>query len=270
MNIFNKLLNHYKTPPREPLYLKMIDYAVEDNMTIIDIGSDDGYETAYILKKYPNISKIHLVEPDTKNIDNIKLNLRKGSNQKVVLYNLAISDNDYIGDFFISKTKSNLNASFKLDDSFNKIQVEYLSLDSFISQNNILSPILIMMDIEGQEVEVLHGLSKIIDKLKNVKILMEVHPHTYTDEHSLEKILSVYFNSGFKPTRVESAGCPDPEKFTENNMYPSIIEGKRALYDNPTFNFVLKYACHPHDNPIDYEPWVTKKIVRSLLIEKNR
>ena len=99
----------------------MIDHAVEDNMTIIDIGSDDGYETAYILKKYPNISKIHLVEPDTKNIDNIKLNLRKGSNQKVVLYNLAISDNDYIGDFFISQLGFNnhdINANEELISFF--------------------------------------------------------------------------------------------------------------------------------------------------------
>ena len=53
-------------------------------------------------------------------------------------------------------------------------------------------------------------------------------------------------------------------------MYPLIIKGKRALYDNPTVDFVLKYACHAHENPIDYKPWVTKKIVRSLLIEKNR
>ena len=125
-----------------------------------------------------------------------------------------------------------------------------------------------MMDIEGQEVEVLHSLLNILDNLISVKILMEVHPHLYSDEHSLEKILNIYFNNGFKSTKIESAGCQIPEKFKENNMKPYFINGYRALYDNPTNDFVLKYACHPHDNPIDYDPWITKKIVRSLLIEK--
>ena len=72
------------------------------------------------------------------------------------------------------------------------------------------------------------------------------------------------------PRLIESAGCPVPERFRENNLNPIAIEGNRALFENPTTNFVLKYACHPHDNPIDYDPWVTKKIVRSLLIEKSK
>ena len=34
----------------------MIDHAIVDNMIIIDIGSNDGFESSYILKKYPKIS----------------------------------------------------------------------------------------------------------------------------------------------------------------------------------------------------------------------
>ena len=35
------------------------------------------------------------------------------------------------------------------------------------------------MDIEGQEVKVLESLLTILDKLKSVKILFEVHPQFY-------------------------------------------------------------------------------------------
>ena len=69
-----------------------------------------------------------------------------------------------------------------------------------------------------------------------VSFSLEINQHTETVENA----------NIFKPTKIESAGCPIPEKFTENNMYPSIIEGKRALYDDPTIDFVLKYALYYH------------------------
>ena len=80
----------------------MIDHAIVDNMIIIDIGSNDGFESSYILKKYPKISAIHLVEPDINNIHNIKQKISKADN-KVIIHNLAIADRDYSGDFYVSR-----------------------------------------------------------------------------------------------------------------------------------------------------------------------
>jgi FkbM family methyltransferase len=261
LKLFNRI--------REPNYLRMIDASISDNLTIIDVGSDDGYESNYILKKYSQISKIHLVEPSNYNLNKVKKKIPKKHLENIEYHNFAISNKDYLGDFYISSKSPNMNSPYIMDESVYSEKILFKTLSTFIIENNIVSPILIMMDIEGQEVEVLEGLLNVIDQIDEIKILMEVHPHHYNSIHSLEKILSLYFENNFNPLLIESAGSPTPEKFKEKSMVPIIVNGNRALYQKPSKNFVLRYACHPHENSINYDPWVTKKIVRSVLIEKN-
>lgn len=251
---------------REPLYKKMIDYCISEKMNIIDIGSSDGEESKYILKNFPLISKIDLVEPDINNLLIVKKNISKKFKKKINYYNFGLSNKNYKGEFFVSSINSNLNSIIKRDESFNKISTDFVDIKSFVENNGISSPLLIMMDIEGQEVKILEGLFPIIDKIKKINILFEVHPPMYNNNNSLEKILTKYFNSGFKTKLVESAGTPIPPKFEENSMVPILIKGKRALYKNPDNSFILKYACYPTISPINYEPWFDKKIIRSILI----
>ena len=258
------IIFYYKE--REPLYKKMIDYSISEKINIIDIGSSDGEESKYILKKFPSISKIHLVEPDINNLSVVKKNISKKFKEKINYYNFGLSNKNYRGDFFVSNINSNLNSIIKRDESFNKITTDFVDIKSFVENNEICSPLLIMMDIEGQEVKVLEGLLPLLDKIKKMKILFEVHPPMYGENNSLEKILIKYFNKGYRTQLVESAGTPIPPKFKEHSMEPILIKGKRALYRNPQNDFILKYACHPIISPINYEPWYDKKIIRSLLI----
>lgn len=259
-----------KSQSREPLFLDMLAYGLGDDfITMIDVGSNDGLETIYALNLKSHKIKVHLLEPDPGNlekcIENIHFACKNSKN--VQFHELAISNKTVEKAYFFRNPKApHLNSATRSDDATESMSIAYTTLDDFFTSQAIESPLLIKMDIEGHEVEVLEGLLKYASTRKKIKILMEIHPHTYSTAHSLENILQKYFDLGFKVSHIESAGLPIPDKFHQEGMQPIKISGKRGLYLNPTNDFVLMAACKEQLNKINDSGKVTKKIVRSLLL----
>ncbi|MGR9046649.1 MAG: FkbM family methyltransferase [Gammaproteobacteria bacterium] len=260
-----------KSAKREPLYLEMLGRGLGDGpMTLISVGSSDGVECMYALQKKHDVT-VHLLEPDPESLELCKKNIFRmfpENENQVYFHNLAVSDREGDGIFFRNPESPNLNSASQTNKANIELNVNYITLDRFIKENNIHPPIMVNMDIEGHEVEVLEGFFEFAKKNSPIKILMEVHPSLYTKEHSLEKTLKKYFAIGFRATYLESAGLPDPEKFKQKGLRPFMTQKSRGLYTNLEEDFVLETACHENFDVIDKSGRMTKKIVRSLLIEK--
>ena len=138
-----RLLKLEKNTIREPLFLEMMTRVVCDGMTLVEVGSDDGFEANFIAKKFPNKSiNFYIVEPDKRNINNIKKNLSKL--KKVVFINKAISNiNKKSGDFYLSKGRSNLNSLSRGGEADQKISVGYVTLDNLMESLNVSSPVMV-------------------------------------------------------------------------------------------------------------------------------
>ena len=72
------------------------------------------------------------------------------------------------------------------------------------------------MDIEGHEVKILDASMEFLKFMKNVYILLEIHPIAYTPDNFYQTLINL-FNIGFDVSLVESAGVPIPKNFKENN-----------------------------------------------------
>ena len=257
---------------REPLFLEMLGRGLgADPITMMSIGSSDGGESLYALKSKGSNVTVHLLEPDPDNLEICRRNLsRKGLlTEKVHFHSLAVSNQISSGCFFRNPDAPHLNSASPADGATEALDVSYVTLDHFVQQHGIQAPVLVNMDIEGHEVEVLEGFIEFAAANSGVKILMEVHPGLYTEEHSFERILKKYFELGYRVSYLESAGVPVPEKFKERAMQPIQIEKRRALYADPDNDFVLDAACHEHLNPVDETGRVSRKIVRSILLERS-
>ena len=125
------------------------------------------------------------------------------------------------------------------------------------------------MDIEGAEVEILESSFEIFSQMTNVSILLEVHPHTYKGD-MMKRILESLFASGFKATLIESAWTQTPELFKDAKLSPAFIYNNRALYKDVDKSIVIAATSHEILNVMDIKPFFTKKIIRSILIEKRR
>jgi FkbM family methyltransferase len=256
---------------REPLFLEMLGRGLGDGpITMISIGSSDGGECLYALERKGRDVTVHLLEPDPGNMEICRRNIgrEKTSATQVHFHPLAVSDRVVSGQFFRNPDAPHLNSASAAGGACEAMDVSYTTLDHFMAQEQIHAPVIVNMDIEGHEVEALEGFLQFASANQGVKILMEVHPGLYTEERSFERVLSKYFELGFRTTYLESAGVPVPEKFKEFSLSPVQVIKHRALYEDLDAAFVLDAACHEHVNPVDETGRVSRKIVRSILIER--
>ena len=182
------------------------------NLTIVDIGANDGLSTNFFLKNFYN-SKIVVFEP-IKNI--IKFNFKKNNQNKVKIINCALGQRQTNSFLFIPYTfffsfKLYLSAyskvfykkshfipnenlkSFYVKNFFYKIlNVKVLRLDHF----NV-NPDIIKLDVEGFEHDVLKGAIKTIKK--NRPVLYIENPSKQIKKFLLKMNYSqYYFNHSFK------------------------------------------------------------------------
>ena len=98
----------------------------------------------------------------------------------------SFNNQKFIEEFEIDNKKLNLT---KNKISYNTLAI---SIDNLMSLNLIDLPKLIKIDVDGNEIEILNGCSKLLDKSEKTSILIETRPST---EKIVEQKLTSY---GFK------------------------------------------------------------------------
>lgn len=160
------------------------------NKTIFDIGTHIGYHSLYFSKLVGEKGKVYAFEPNTFNIERIKINLKENEQVKNIhLKEVALSDRIGTEDFLFSNDIENGTSSGGFLDSsdtiwqkgvytneigFKKIAVKAVTLDSLIDENKNNNPSLLKIDVEGAENLVLKGGISFINTFHPI-ILIEVH-----------------------------------------------------------------------------------------------
>ena len=180
------IVNH-NSPAKDDLFWKETNKEISiclkyDNRktTFVDIGSNEGIWSMLLNKTYADV---HSFEPIKNNFNHLKHNLSNFSNVKI--YNSAISDKKekfemvnnvkpVITDFNCGMTarKENFINAMKLFNNFGSMDVdEFINESCFfetVRSNTLdsysLSPSLIKIDVENDEIKVLNGAKKTIEK----------------------------------------------------------------------------------------------------------
>jgi len=191
---------------KEPETIEWMNEYGSENKIMYDIGANMGIYTIYYAKKFQ--SKVYAFEPNFKNLDllakNIKLNLVE---KQVFLIPNPLCEKFLVSDFFQLRSVGGDGGATFNDESVknmilknhpkekNPIQYKTLgmSLDNLIETNLIVPPDLIKIDVDGNEVDVINGLKKSIQKLKKISLLIETQART--SKNNLEKEL---YNCGLK------------------------------------------------------------------------
>ena len=177
---------------------------------IFDVGSHRGESIDYFIK-LKNLKKIQSFEPQK----DIFLVLKKKykNNNKVILNQIALSQNENYKDFYINDLSSTSGFSRlnkkslwlkiknkilnKKNPIINKIKIRSLTIDKFIKQKKIKKIDLLKIDTEGHELEVLKGALKTIQEHKVKFILIELHFSKMYQNYSKKKIESFLAKNNF-------------------------------------------------------------------------
>lgn len=199
-NVYNHIPQNYLySPPKEITYgswLSLLEGECDiiypnSNDVVYDLGANVGVFTQYFLNK--NVKHIYSFEPTPYLVKN--LNQSFSSNTKVTIFDKAISPITSLIDFNVfSQGVGNTIIDRDKENKTNTIKVQGVNLEEFIQEQNLLSPTIIKMDIEGIEYEVLNNLSD--NFISSVRYFYLEWHENYEDK--ITPIIKRFSNLGFK------------------------------------------------------------------------
>lgn len=155
----------------------------KNNPVILEIGCNNGSNTRWFLEDFEN-PKIHCFEPDPRAIKRFKDNI--GDNNKTTLHKIALSDKNGTVQFHQSDGLPNdsldLKEGWDLSGSIlepykhkdihpwckfkSTIDVESMTLDTFMANVDIDIIDFVWMDVQGAEFRVLSGAQDTLSKIR--------------------------------------------------------------------------------------------------------
>ena len=173
MFITPRYYEHYVKKQFEPYSSEIVKNHLKSDSTFVDVGAHYGYYSLLAYHSCSNI-KIIAIEPVSKSFEILKKNISINLIEKSELYNFAASDVTGFRDFNI--TEASDSASFydhPLTRTIKRIRIKTVRLDDILKDKKID---FIKIDVEGNEIPVLSGLTETIANNEKILLLIEMNP----------------------------------------------------------------------------------------------
>jgi FkbM family methyltransferase len=164
-----------KRPIREVLQTRLAMKQVRRGDVVLDIGAHIGYYTLIFARLVGEEGKVFAFEPDPDNFALLERNVTANGHGNVVLERVAVSNESGKTRFYLSNDISMNPNICNTYSSDRHIEVECVRLDDYFKNygGNIDY---IKMDIEGAEAAAIEGMSDLLERHPNAKIVTEFLP----------------------------------------------------------------------------------------------
>ena len=160
------------------------EFRLQKGIIVVDVGAHYGF---YSIKAASlGALKVIAIEPHPQNFQILSYNKHQNNATNVILYNIALSDSEkqlkfYVGPSSTSGTivEEQVN-NHPIDFDGEYLTVKTRTLDSILAEERI-SPTIIKIDVEGAELQVLHGAINCL-KSSQVKLVVECHSALLTQQ----------------------------------------------------------------------------------------
>lgn len=169
-------------------------YKVKNNDIVLDAGGNVGHLSILFSKKVGANGQVHSFEPDKYNIEAFQKNieLNKELENNISIHDLLLWNENKLVDFEEAGNEGSSAVWFSGKNDV--VKKEAVTIDSWISKNNIEQLDFIKMDIEGAEIEALEGCVETIKKLKPNFAIASYH--IVNDEPTYIKVESFFKKLG--------------------------------------------------------------------------
>lgn len=152
----------------------------KSEISFIDVGAYHGDFTANLLESFPN-SIAALFEPT---IESYKLIQKRFKNNKLIqTFNCALSDEEGIGELYLTPVPATNSLLYPNDISSNKILVTVKTIDNIFKQLGEFKNIdLIKVDAQGNDLKVLFGASNIIKQFSPIILVESIFIKLYQQQ----------------------------------------------------------------------------------------
>ena len=176
-----------KKQAREDLFL--INHNLK-NKVVFDIGTWIGLHTLFFAKSVQPKGKVFSFEPNPFNYKELLRNIGVNNFNNIQTFQLAVGSSEYKDQLIFDSTHrstgsldKNIQTDLMHGNTVEKIEIDVVSLDYFLSKEGLPSPEFIKIDVEGFEFDVLNGMKNILEN-KKPELFIEIHGATIAEKES--------------------------------------------------------------------------------------
>ncbi|HKV06871.1 MAG TPA: FkbM family methyltransferase [Thermoanaerobaculia bacterium] len=173
---------------------------VRPGMTVVDVGAHIGYYTRLLASLVGPSGAVYAFEAHPENFALARRNLGERSGGHVHLFNLAAGDEPGRVRLHLSPGSSNHSLVSGYTEDRGTIEVECVTLDSFLAGCGVGAVDFVKIDVEGAEPRVLAGMSRLLAASPRAALLIELNPRALAcGGSSAEDLLERIGSLGFEP-----------------------------------------------------------------------
>lgn len=160
----------------EPFMTKMVNKEVKEGDVVVDIGASIGYYTLIFAKLVGENGKVFAFEPAPDIFALLDKNVKTNGYKNVIMKQNAVSNKTEKSKLYLCGYNNMAHTLCDLHDGYHQwVEIESIKLNDYFADYNGKID-LIKLDVEGAECAAVEGLSNLLEKNKNVKIITEFHP----------------------------------------------------------------------------------------------
>jgi FkbM family methyltransferase len=220
---------------------------IKEGMTAFDIGANIGYTTLFLCSRIGPTGRLFSFEPDPDNFDELSDNVRRNNISFCHPFQAAVGSFDGTISF-----NHGLNGTVNIEQKSDR-NCMITSLDSFARKHSIHRIDLIKIDVEGYELDVLKGMSQILNSESRPIVYIEVHPQHFAGKGDPKKVCALleryYTNiNAYLPFSEVRETFSFKNKLTSSNPSPEFFFNKcKVNFDEAKQNTKMRYQllCLP-------------------------
>lgn len=153
--------NEYPVQQALARYLKPGD-------TFYDIGANIGFFTVIGARLVGSTGRVYAFEPVPENAASLQRNADLNQFHHVTVFGKAVSRSQGKGELLLTHHPggATLSIADHPPDMKGTIAIDLVSIDHLIAQQKLAPPAVVKIDVEGAELDVLHGMSQTIKEFK--------------------------------------------------------------------------------------------------------
>lgn len=161
----------------EPGTTRLFEEVVKPGMAVIDIGAHVGYYTLLAARQVGPTGRVFAFEPDQVNHELLQKNIRLNYYENVEVARIAVSDRVGWSPLYLTALDSGRNSMYHHGlRERGSVIVETTTIDSFLESKDWPRVDLIKIDVEGAELTVLDGMTQLLRRSDELKMIVEFNP----------------------------------------------------------------------------------------------
>lgn len=156
---------------------KLFQRITRPGMVVIDAGAHVGYYTLLVARQVGEQGKVYAFEPEPTNFSLLQQNVALNGYGNVVATKAAVSNLVGSATLYLTSLDSGRHSTHRhgLPDG-GAVAVAATTLDAFLKAQGWPVVDLIKVDVEGAELDVLEGMSQLLGRPGELKLIIEFNP----------------------------------------------------------------------------------------------